>query len=142
MPSEAHEPQTSPSSPPKRLTFPAKLRLHGPAVFRAHYNLGHRETAGPLVALALASNLPYTRIGFSVPKKVGSSPTRNRARRLLREAFRLSRPTHPAGVDLVLLIRPHALKSLADYQALLGRLITQIAARKAAGTLPKHPESR
>jgi ribonuclease P protein component len=120
-------------------TLPKSLLLRGPATFRAHYDLGHRETLGPLQALALASPLPHTRLGVSVPKRFGKANRRNRVRRLLKEAFRLSRPNHPPNVDIVLLVRPHETKSLADYQALLAQLWDRLRARQARKPLPSHP---
>jgi ribonuclease P protein component len=125
--------------PTPRATFPKTLHLAGPATFRAHYAHGHRETAGPLVALALASPHPYTRLGLSVPNKVGPATTRNWLRRVLREAFRLSRATHPEHVDLVLLIRPHKEKPLAEYQQLLATLLTKVTRQAAATPLPTVP---
>lgn len=116
-------------SPVRPNAFPATLRLHGSDAFKAHYDRGLRVTAGPLVALALPSTHPYTRLGLSAPKKLGKANARNRARRLLREAFRLSREKHPPNLDLVILIRPHEEKAIAEYQALLAALFRKLSAK-------------
>ena len=50
------------------------------------------------------------RIGFTVTKKTGNSPERNRIKRRLREAWQIVAPTcAKAGYDYVLIGRRHAL---------------------------------
>jgi ribonuclease P protein component len=46
------------------------------------------------------------RLGIAVPKKIGSSVTRNRIKRQLRETWRALLPELPAGRDYVLIARP------------------------------------
>ncbi|MBC7251190.1 MAG: ribonuclease P protein component [Anaerolineae bacterium] len=58
-----------------------------------------------LVLCALPNDLPYSRFGFTVSRRVGSAVVRNRARRLLREAVRLRRETIAPGWDLVFVAR-------------------------------------
>jgi ribonuclease P protein component len=55
-----------------------------------------------------------SRLGLIASSKVGGAVVRNRARRLLRESFRLHQPEFTVPVELVLVARPSiAGKSLA-----------------------------
>jgi ribonuclease P protein component len=85
--------------------FLPAYRLRRPADFRRAYRL--RCTAGNarLLIYGCPNGLPYPRLGLSVGRKVGSAVVRNRWKRLLREAFRFSRPELPPGIDLVVIPR-------------------------------------
>jgi ribonuclease P protein component len=127
-----------PTSEPD-FTFPRRQRLSGPAVFKAIYDRGHRETAHPLVAVTMGGNgLGFCRLGISVPRRVGNAVRRNRVKRLIREAFRHAKPLHPPGVDVVILVRPHEPMELVGYAERLRKLLEKVGARAAQGRLPVH----
>ncbi|MCL4107120.1 UNVERIFIED_CONTAM: hypothetical protein GTU68_039112 [Idotea baltica] len=67
-----------------------------------------------------------TRIGLSVSKKNGNAICRNRIKRLLREAFRLSRLELPVGLDLILIPRPGSQSSLSDYRKSIQSLANRL----------------
>lgn len=48
------------------------------------------------------------RLGISVSRRVGNSPTRNRWKRTIREVFRQHRMQLPPGIDVIVRPRRHA----------------------------------
>lgn len=67
---------------------------------------GRRAARPGLVLQAVAGEPGRVRIGFTVTKKVGNAVVRNRTRRRLKEAARLTLPAlHAEGWDLVLIGR-------------------------------------
>ncbi len=58
-----------------------------------------------LVLRALANDLPHSRFGFVVGKRLGKAVLRNRVKRQMREAMRLRIDQVPAGLDVVLIAR-------------------------------------
>lgn len=49
---------------------------------------------------------PYNRIGITTSKKIGNAVARNRARRIIRAAYRNSEKMFPIGFDIVFVARP------------------------------------
>ena len=47
----------------------------------------------------------YNRLGITATKKIGGAVERNRARRIIKEAFRLSEESLPKGMDIVIVAR-------------------------------------
>src|SRR5262245_61233417 len=88
---------------------------------------GRRLTQGCLILnWVMLPGQSQSRVGVITGRRVGEAVVRNRARRLLREAFRLSQRNLIQPVDLVLVARPSIVgKSFAavalDYVAALRR---------------------
>ncbi len=96
-----------------------------------------RSHAHPLVVLLARRRAPdevapggalvgsaVTRVGFVAGKSVGSAVSRNRAKRLLREALRASAAPLAPGWDVVLIARrPLAASKLSEAKAALEPLL-------------------
>lgn len=112
------------------LAFPRKLRLSHAREFEAVYAARLRKPRGPLILFAKPNSLPHHRLGLSIGRAVGSAVRRNRLKRHIREAFRLSRhdwPVHGGGAyDVVVGARKHDELELADYISLLAEGLRQL----------------
>lgn len=84
--------------------FPKLLRLSSREDFAAVFDYGRVESDRTLVVHAIRTERKFSRIGMSISKKVGSSPTRNYWKRCIREAFRRQRSVMPNGLDII--VRP------------------------------------
>lgn len=73
--------------------------------FSAIYNKGKSVGDRYVVLFYKKNHLPYNRTGFLASKKVGNSVHRNRARRLMRESYRLMKDNLPTGYDFIIIAR-------------------------------------
>lgn len=85
--------------------LPRKHRLTRASDFQRVRSQG-RTWSDPLLVLSRAPNdLDVTRFGFSVSRRTGGAVTRNRIRRLAREAVRLQLDRVASGWDVVVIAR-------------------------------------
>lgn len=70
------------------------------------YQAGKRVYGDNFVVVTLPNQYTWSRLGVSVPKKVGGAVRRNRIKRIVREVFRLNRHIFPESSDVVIAIRP------------------------------------
>ena len=76
--------------------------------FRRLYNKGKSAVTPSMVVYCRKSRLAHNRIGITVSTKLGCAVKRNRARRRLRELFRLAQPRLKQGFDVVIVARTRA----------------------------------
>ncbi len=112
-------------------SFGRQFRIRTPAEFDRVYRAKVFAADDVLILNACATELPHPRLGLSVSKKVGNAVVRNRWKRLIREAFRLSRTELPAGIDLVVRPQKGATPELAAITQSLPALARRVA-RKAS----------
>ncbi|MBI3839313.1 MAG: ribonuclease P protein component [Planctomycetia bacterium] len=111
--------------------FPAQFRLRSTADFDRVYSRRCSASDAVLLIYVRQNDLSHCRIGLSVSRKVGGAVQRNRWKRLLREAFRLSRSELPPGIDIVAIPRSGAEPCLQSLQAALVRLVRRAAEKLA-----------
>ncbi|MDP7006544.1 MAG: ribonuclease P protein component [Phycisphaerales bacterium] len=99
--------------------FQRKQRIVRKKDFDAIYSSGNRCTVGPLLILSKPNNVKQTRLGLSVPKRVGNAVIRNLIKRKCREAFRISQHRLPKETDILITARPHTPLSTETYVDLI-----------------------
>jgi ribonuclease P protein component len=73
--------------------------------FRRVYEQGRKLQGRYFTAFVMVSERERPRLGITTTRKIGNAVERNRARRLLREAFRKNKWLVPAGVDIVINVK-------------------------------------
>lgn len=87
------------------LAFPRAARIRSSKHFDLAFNAGRRASSNVMLVVARENGLGWSRLGLSCGRKFGPSHRRNRAKRLIKEAFRLERASLPAGYDYVVVPR-------------------------------------
>ncbi len=127
----AQTPDAIPLLKPSRHHLPQSSRLRNAAEFRSIYNTGRRYDGSLMTAFLRPNGLKGQRLGITASRKMARSAVeRNRAKRLLREAFRLSSAELKelrANYDWVLNARRSLLKvkvsvPLKEFQAIIARV--------------------
>jgi ribonuclease P protein component len=99
--------------------------LTASAEFQTLFQRGKRIDRPALIVLY--RDVPdTTRVGFAVSRKLGNAVQRNRARRRLREAYRIARVSAPLHAAIVVIGRPAVLT--APFPVLVDQLRQALAA--------------
>lgn len=111
--------------------FPRSLRLLRHADFERVYKQGRRHFSSSMTVFYLQRNLVEgpsakatrasgLRVGFTVGRALGGAVERNRMKRRLREAVRLTKPANVPNADVV--INPKKGLLAADFEAVLNEV--------------------
>lgn len=121
-----------------RSVYRRRHRLSGGPAYKAVFDAKLRKSEGPLTVFVRPNGLGHPRLGLSVGRRAGGAVTRNRYKRMVREAFRLEAPGWMAremgSYDVVVSVRPHRAMRLEDYRRTLTTLVERLdrTARKRA----------
>ena len=74
-------------------------------IFTRLYGKGKNAVSGTTVVYYRKNNLQKNRLGLTSTKKIGCAVKRNRARRVIREAYRLLESRLILGYDIVIVAR-------------------------------------
>jgi ribonuclease P protein component len=116
--------------------FRPNEHIRRPADFQAVYDRRRSAADGTLVVYVKENGLPHSRVGLSVSKKFGNAVRRNRIRRLMREAYRLTKEEIPLGYDIVMIPRPLEEYELEAIKQSLAKL-----AKQAIKKIQRDPEA-
>lgn len=113
---------------PAQRASPGRLnRVRKRVEFLAIQSEGARVNGDCLVFIVQPRSDGPLRLGITASRKIGGAVQRNRARRLIREAFRAVFAELPAALDIVVIVRrPIAERKLADILAEWQRALPRI----------------
>lgn len=121
--------------------------------FRRLYQRGASAVGGSMVIYCRKNRLGHNRLGLTASVKLGNAVKRNRARRRLREVYRLNSSCLKQGWDLVLVARGRTLSAswkdlndtflrLCRKLDLLQDLQTRLRGAQSEQSAQKNPEKR
>jgi len=133
---------TPSDSTSRRNTLPARLRVKRASSFQEAYRQGN-QTVGRILVLWLRSGEDACgRVGVVASRKVGNSVARSRAKRRMREYFRLHRHGLKDNVDYILVARRSILNAAqTDLEADAMSVFSRARTLQCPGESRKDPHS-
>lgn len=111
------------------------VKINQNHLFRRLYRTGKSRVTPYVAVYSKKNRLGYNRLGITATKKIGGAVQRNRARRIITEAYRLLEDELPTGIDIVIVARTKAV--YAKMQAIRDSLIQVF--RPETGTPRRNP---
>jgi ribonuclease P protein component len=102
--------------------FTKSMRLLSRTDFRRVYDRRCSIADSLIRLVGRLNDENFSRMGLSVSRECGNAVVRNRWKRLLREAFRLSQASLPTSIDFVVIPRPDAHPELGPLEKSLVNL--------------------
>ncbi len=100
-------------------------------VFLRLYKKGRFSSCREVAAYYLPNRLNRNRFGITAGKKLGNAVTRNRAKRIIRSAYRQCESLLPAGYDIVIVAREGIKdKKSTDIEAFIKSRLSKEMGRK------------
>ena len=97
--------------------------------FRRVFAMKLSAADGRLVVYGAFGHARWSRLGISVGRRYGNAVLRNRFKRIVREAFRLSRDQLPPAMDIIVIPRAGVMPDLAHCQGSLIALCAKLHKR-------------
>jgi ribonuclease P protein component len=120
--------------------FPKRLRLLRPPEFDRVFSARTSASNAWLILYAASNDLGHPRLGLTVSRKIGGAVERNRWKRLLREAFRLSQHQLPT-LDFVCVARSPAPPTLTELKQSIAELAVRLERKLRRTVNQTEPES-
>jgi ribonuclease P protein component len=121
--------------------FPKSVRLLRASEFERVFAARSSAVDSSIALYGAVNELGYPRLGLVVSRRIGGAPQRNRWKRLLREAFRLTQSQMPP-LDLVCVVRAEIPRPLGELKESLLQHVTRIehklqeVARRSTRNIP------
>lgn len=80
-------------------------KINNNKMFTILYKKGKCIVNKYVVIYVKKNNKPYNSMGITAGKKVGNAVARNRAKRVIREAYRKNETKMPIGIDIIIVAR-------------------------------------